>query len=167
MQQKVPRKTSSGPRELAIHLLFSGVLGLPRVLRGRIPGSLEIPMSVSPKAVPTTLNLPAADRTSTGIDGLDYILGGGFPRNRIYLIEGHPGSGKTTLGLQFLLEGRERGKPACAFLFPRTGKNCTWLPTRMDSPSKASSSVNSKTSKISSSSSRKRNTRFFIRARWN
>ncbi len=67
-------------------------------------------MSVSPKAVPTTLNLLAADRTSTGIDGLDYILGGGFPRNRIYLIEGHPGSGKTTLGLQFLLEGGERGE---------------------------------------------------------
>ncbi len=67
-------------------------------------------MSLSPKTVPTSLNLPAADRASTGIDGLDYILGGGFPRNRIYLIEGHPGSGKTTLGLQFLLEGRERGE---------------------------------------------------------
>ncbi|PWU03826.1 MAG: circadian clock protein KaiC [Terriglobia bacterium] len=52
----------------------------------------------------------APDRASTGIDGLDYILGAGIPRNRVYLIEGHPGSGKTTLGLQFLLEGRNCGE---------------------------------------------------------
>ncbi len=47
---------------------------------------------------------------STGIDGLDAILDGGFPRNRIYLIEGSPGSGKTTLALQFLLDGARRGE---------------------------------------------------------
>jgi circadian clock protein KaiC len=52
----------------------------------------------------------ADDRATTGIEGLDYILGGGFPRERLYLVEGHPGSGKTTLGLQFLLEGRRRGE---------------------------------------------------------
>src|SRR5581483_7575224 len=53
---------------------------------------------------------PPNERAKTGIEGLDYILGGGFPRNRIYLIEGHPGSGKTTLGLQFLLEGLKQGE---------------------------------------------------------
>jgi circadian clock protein KaiC len=42
---------------------------------------------------------------STGIEGLDHILLGGFPRNRVYLLQGDPGVGKTTLGLQFLLEG--------------------------------------------------------------
>jgi circadian clock protein KaiC len=50
------------------------------------------------------------DKVSTGIAGLDNILRGGFPRNRIYLLEGNPGTGKTTLGLQFLLEGARIGE---------------------------------------------------------
>jgi circadian clock protein KaiC len=44
-------------------------------------------------------------RISTGCGGLDDILGGGLRRNHLYLIEGDPGTGKTTLALQFLLEG--------------------------------------------------------------
>ena len=51
---------------------------------------------------------PAA--VAAGIAGLDNILGGGFTPNRIYLVEGDPGSGKTTLALQYLLEGRRRGE---------------------------------------------------------
>lgn len=47
-------------------------------------------------------------RASSGIAGLDQILGGGFPYDRVYLVEGDPGSGKTTLGLQFLREGLRR-----------------------------------------------------------
>lgn len=47
---------------------------------------------------------------TTGIAGLDRILRGGLPRNRIYLVEGDPGVGKTTLALQFLLEGVRRGE---------------------------------------------------------
>ncbi|RYZ05306.1 MAG: circadian clock protein KaiC [Comamonadaceae bacterium] len=47
---------------------------------------------------------------STGIAGLDTILGGGLTRDRIYLIEGEPGAGKTTAGLQFLAEGVRRGE---------------------------------------------------------
>ena len=47
---------------------------------------------------------------STGCEGLDGILRGGLPSNRLYLLEGAPGSGKTTLALQFLLEGRRRGE---------------------------------------------------------
>ena len=50
------------------------------------------------------------DRCQSGIDGLDTILEGGFPRNCVYLIQGDPGSGKTTLALQFLLEGVRRGE---------------------------------------------------------
>jgi circadian clock protein KaiC len=47
-------------------------------------------------------------RSSTGIEGLDTILDGGFSRNRMFLVEGMPGSGKTTLALQFLMDGVAR-----------------------------------------------------------
>ena len=49
-------------------------------------------------------------RISTGSKGLDAILGGGLDQNRMYLYEGRPGTGKTTLALQFLLEGARRGE---------------------------------------------------------
>jgi circadian clock protein KaiC len=49
-------------------------------------------------------------RISTGNKGLDDILGGGFDGNRLYLYEGRPGTGKTTIALQFLLEGVRRGE---------------------------------------------------------
>ena len=49
---------------------------------------------------------------STGNAGLDDILGGGIDPERMYLFEGQPGSGKTTLALQFLLEGVRRGEPS-------------------------------------------------------
>ena len=52
-----------------------------------------------------TAPIPAQDRSSTGIPGLDDVLGGGLPSRHVYLVEGDPGSGKTTLGLHFLLEG--------------------------------------------------------------
>jgi circadian clock protein KaiC len=47
---------------------------------------------------------------STGILGLDDVLAGGFPRNHLYLVEGHPGTGKTTMALQFLLAGQQKGE---------------------------------------------------------
>lgn len=51
-----------------------------------------------------------ASRVKTGIEGLDDILDGGLPAERAYLIEGNPGSGKTTLAMQFLLEGLKQGE---------------------------------------------------------
>jgi circadian clock protein KaiC len=51
-----------------------------------------------------------SDRASTGIDGLDDILGGGFARGRLHLVQGAPGAGKTTLALQFLLAGAAYGE---------------------------------------------------------
>jgi circadian clock protein KaiC len=50
-------------------------------------------------------------RLATGITGLDDILQGGLPAGHVYLIEGDPGSGKTTLGLQFLLQGVANKEP--------------------------------------------------------
>lgn len=47
----------------------------------------------------------------TGIAGLDDVLAGGLTPNRLYLVEGVPGSGKTTLALQYLLEGVKLGEP--------------------------------------------------------
>src|ERR1043165_5021979 len=49
---------------------------------------------------------------ATGIEGLDHILLGGFPRAHVYLLQGDPGVGKTTLGLQFLLEGVRNSETA-------------------------------------------------------
>ncbi|GLC25616.1 ATPase domain-containing protein [Roseisolibacter agri] len=66
-------------------------------------------MSSSPPAASTATPAPA-ERASTGVVGLDEILGGGLPVNHLYLLDGEPGTGKTTLALQFLLAGRARGE---------------------------------------------------------
>jgi circadian clock protein KaiC len=55
------------------------------------------------------------EKVSTGVPGLDYLLRGGLPSHRIHLVEGHPGSGKTTLGLQFLIEGAKHGE-SCMYI---------------------------------------------------
>src|ERR1700733_12900672 len=49
-------------------------------------------------------------RILTGIAGLDDVLGGGLPQGHLYLVEGDPGTGKTTLALQFLLDGIRQGE---------------------------------------------------------
>ena len=60
---------------------------------------------------------------STGVAGLDLILGGGFLQAGFYLLQGDPGSGKTTVALQFLLDGQRRGE---------TGLYITLTETRND-----------------------------------
>src|SRR5947208_4663689 len=58
---------------------------------------------------------PIAGKAKTGIWGLDEILSGGFSRGHLFLLEGAPGTGKTTIALQFLLEGA------------RTGEKCLYI----------------------------------------
>ncbi|MEC5409674.1 ATPase domain-containing protein [Paraburkholderia sp. MPAMCS5] len=52
----------------------------------------------------------APTRLHSGIEGIDNILGGGLTPQRMYLVEGAPGTGKTTLALQFLLKGVDEGQ---------------------------------------------------------
>jgi RecA/RadA recombinase len=75
----------------------------------RLADRLRAPLEVVNVATPET------ERAATGVPGLDYLLRGGLPFHRIHLIEGHPGAGKTTLGLQFLLEGVRRGE-SCMYI---------------------------------------------------
>lgn len=58
----------------------------------------------------------------TGVRGLDDVLNGGLAPNRLYLVEGAPGSGKTTLALRFLLEGRDRGEPGLYITLSETSE---------------------------------------------
>src|SRR5215469_3228373 len=53
---------------------------------------------------------PTVTRCSSGCPGLDDVLGGGLPVGHLYLIEGEPGTGKTTLSLQFVADGLKRGE---------------------------------------------------------
>src|SRR5215210_4259793 len=59
---------------------------------------------------PSHTEVEELSRLSTGSTGLDDILGGGLDANRMYLYEGRPGTGKTTIALQFLLEGARQGE---------------------------------------------------------
>ena len=70
-----------------------------------------------------------ASRAKTGIAGLDDVLNGGFPRDRLYLIEGEPGAGKTTLALQFLLEGLAHGEPGLYVTLSETVEELTAVAT--------------------------------------
>ena len=60
------------------------------------------------------------DCATTGIAGLDEILGGGLSRSHLYLVQGAPGTGKTTLGLQFLLAGVHQGERVLYFTMAET-----------------------------------------------
>jgi circadian clock protein KaiC len=52
----------------------------------------------------------SSDQAMTGVSGLDDVLQGGLSRGHVFLLEGEPGAGKTTIALQFLLEGAKAGE---------------------------------------------------------
>jgi circadian clock protein KaiC len=68
----------------------------------------------------------------TGVPGLDSILGGGLPQNRIYLLHGDPGVGKTTIALQFLLEGVRRNEVGLYITLSETEEELQGVATSHD-----------------------------------
>jgi circadian clock protein KaiC len=60
------------------------------------------------------------ERASTGVAGLDAMLGGGLPRSSATILQGGTGTGKTLLGVQFLLEGAKHGEPGIHFMLEET-----------------------------------------------
>jgi circadian clock protein KaiC len=62
----------------------------------------------------------ALTRCDSGISGLNEIFGGGFPSNALYLVQGNPGVGKTTLSLQFLMAGARLGESCLYVSFSET-----------------------------------------------
>src|ERR1700712_4657582 len=85
-----------------------------RISRPRRHGTKPVGVSTEKRKEFPPMPAPrtSAPRVSTGVEGLDDILGGGLEPNRLYLVEGEPGTGKSTLGLQFLLEGVRLGERA-------------------------------------------------------
>ncbi|SDR51525.1 circadian clock protein KaiC [Paraburkholderia fungorum] len=86
------------------------------------------------KSLSETFDENDATPVPSGVPGLDDVLSGGFPANRIHLLEGAPGSGKTTLALQFLLEGIKRGESVLYITLAETkrevfavGKSHGWV----------------------------------------
>lgn len=69
--------------------------------------------------------MTTSSQASTGIAGLDQLLGGGLPTRRMHLIEGEPGTGKTTLALQFLLAARARGERTLYITLSETTEELT------------------------------------------
>lgn len=59
-------------------------------------------------------------KCATGVNGLDEVLSGGLPCNHLYLLQGKPGTGKTTMSLQFLLEGIRSGEKGLYVTFSET-----------------------------------------------
>src|SRR5947208_9489547 len=68
---------------------------------------------------------PSPPKVPTGVPGLDTILEGGIQSARVYLVEGTPGTGKTTLALQFLLAGAEQGQSGLYVTLSESGIELT------------------------------------------
>ena len=108
---------STGPRDrnrLRMLELFSHHRGFGAVIASRASPALGCgrPISLFPDALFLMMSNEAQSlsRASTGVPGLDEVTEGGLARNRLHLIEGNPGAGKTTMALQFLFAGAAAGE---------------------------------------------------------
>lgn len=72
-------------------------------------------------------HLVLGDLTSTGVAGLDGMLRGGLPSSSSTIVEGGTGTGKTLLGLQFLIEGARRGEPGLLLTLEETPAQLRWI----------------------------------------
>ena len=70
---------------------------------------------------PSVQTKTSAARSATGIAGLDVVLHGGFLASGLYLVDGNPGAGKTTLALQYLLQGVKEGERCLFVTLSETG----------------------------------------------
>jgi circadian clock protein KaiC len=77
------------------------------------------PRVQSPQTI-ALVPIASAERVETGVHGLDQMLGGGLPRASATVLQGGTGTGKTLLGLQFLLEGAHRGEAGILFTLEET-----------------------------------------------
>jgi circadian clock protein KaiC len=78
-----------------------------------------------PRQGPAKPKSDPGEIAATGIAGLDNILNGGLSRGRLYLVEGVPGSGKTTLAMQFLIDGARQGEPVLYVTLSETREELT------------------------------------------
>jgi circadian clock protein KaiC len=97
------------------HFYEIGLEGLDFFPRVRGPDNVA---TESVASVAQSVSTP--ERASTGVAGLDAMLGGGLPRSSTTILQGGTGTGKTLLGLQFLLEGARRGEPGIHFMLEET-----------------------------------------------
>ena len=105
MASRSGRKRSSLTRDNSL----SADAGLHTVVIRAAVGSATIGAIIAMNGKPEK---PFTRSVETGVGGLDEILAGGLEANRLYLVEGDPGSGKTTLALQYLLTGLAKGERA-------------------------------------------------------
>ncbi len=56
------------------------------------------------------------EKVTSGIEGFDKLISGGFPKSRAYLVSGEPGTGKTIFTLQYLLQGLKNGEK-CVYIY--------------------------------------------------
>jgi circadian clock protein KaiC len=104
VQVQKMRGNAPQPGLHTIRISHEGVRAFPRMLKP----IEELPSAITPELI------------STGIEGLDDMLGGGTLRGNAILIAGPVGSGKSTTGIQFLAEGARQGEPGVLVIFEET-----------------------------------------------